>query len=442
VAPAHASTVTGKLVGATLPAKSAGVAAVRAVEPSTLAIAAAAPVKSAGYKLTTPAGRYFLLAATTPFRGKAGVDRIVGTVKLRKGARKALRLSFKGKRATAGAAKGPGYVSVKHPAVWVQHFTVSGPSELSVLRKGLADMLITDLVSIKSKCGAVIVEREHLKEIIAEQVRSQGPAFDPSTRIPLGKIIRHNREVTGSLNVSGGTATLTVVVKNVVTGSQRSVTRSAPIAKFFALEQSIVPEVAKLICARLPTRFDGTWTRVYTRASRGSWQVTINGSATFVRTTNPGTDLGTISYALTAGSVSWTASGSQQLGSGCSYSFSGGGSDSPPAKVPTELTLEDVAGRPEAQKPEPTPFYYSIWVHGDESGTHEYDVTSACPDGSETFKDSVPLPYLYVGFRDWWSGTPPEIMKTGDPTVLEGHRTRTDASGTVQDDTWSFKGSD
>jgi hypothetical protein len=46
--------------------------------------------------------------------------------------------------------------------------------------------------------------------------------------------------------------TLTVNVKNVVTGGTRSVTRSGPSDRFFELEQSVVQEVARLICGEKP----------------------------------------------------------------------------------------------------------------------------------------------------------------------------------------------
>jgi len=438
VAPAHASTITGKLVGAKLPAKSAGVASVRAVDPATLAIAAAARVRSARYKLTVPAGRYVLLATTTPFRGQARIDRPVGTVTLRTGARKTLRLTFKRRVRRSAARAAQSFVPVKYPAVWVKHFEVSGPSELSALRKGLADMLITDLMGIKAKCGGVIVEREKLGFLIAEQKLSQSPAGDPSTRIPSNRMIGHNREVTGSLTVTGGTATLTVFVKNTVTGSRRSVTRTAPIAQFFELEQSVVPEVIRLICApELPSRFDGTWTRVHTDPSRGSWQVTVTGSATFVRTTAAGAN-----YGLTNSSVTWTAAGSRSSGS-CTTTYSGGGSGTAVPAHPTLMSLEDVSDRPEAPKPEPTPFYYAIWVHGNEGTPHPYDVTVTCPGGSNTYQDAVSTAFLQIGFRDWWATNPPEIMKTADATLLEGRRSRTPAGGTATyEDSWSFKGSE
>ncbi len=45
-------------------------------------------------------------------------------------------------------------------------------------------MLITDLVSGFSQrdCEAVVVEREHIQDVIKEQKLQQLPAFDPGTR--------------------------------------------------------------------------------------------------------------------------------------------------------------------------------------------------------------------------------------------------------------------
>jgi hypothetical protein len=252
-AAASASTITGRVVGPKPPKAGQGLSTVRAVRAKDLVIVRLTKVRSRRFRLKVPAGRYWVFAASTRFRGKAGIDRPVGkAIKLRAGKRKKLRVSLRrhSKRAHAAQFR---FVNVEYPAVWVQHFTVSGPPDLRVLRKGLADMLITDLLPvIKSACNGAIVEREHLDWIVAEILRSQSPAFDPSTRLSSNKLIAHNREVTGSLNVEGGTTTLTVVVTNTVTGTSRSVTRSAPNDRFFELEQSVVQEVARLICGDSP----------------------------------------------------------------------------------------------------------------------------------------------------------------------------------------------
>jgi hypothetical protein len=101
-------------------------------------------------------------------------------------------------------------------------------------------MLITDLGQpLQAACRGILVEREHLGFLVAEQLRS---------RIPTDRMIAHNREVSGRLTVTGNTTTLTVNVKNVVTGTTSSVTRSAPKERFFELEPSLIPEIVRLIC--------------------------------------------------------------------------------------------------------------------------------------------------------------------------------------------------
>ena len=54
-----------------------------------------AKVRKHRYRLTVPAGAYWLFAATTPFSGKAGVDRSDGIVRVRKGKRKTERVSLR-----------------------------------------------------------------------------------------------------------------------------------------------------------------------------------------------------------------------------------------------------------------------------------------------------------------------------------------------------------
>ena len=260
-----ATTISGSLGGGKLPAAGAGVASVRAVAVETGVIADDARIHSGRFVLRVPSGAYVLLATTTPLRGHAGVDRKVDAFRVASGASRRLRLSLRrrgghaARKRKARAAAGPSFVSVTYPAVWVQHFTVSGPDEYSVLRKGLADMLISDAGSaIKKRCDGVVVEREHLDVAIAEQKLSQSRYADPSQRIPSGHLIGHNRVVSGTLTVTGATATLTVTVTNTATGLQRSVTHTgASGVGIFDLEKSVVDDVAKLICDP-PARYAGT----------------------------------------------------------------------------------------------------------------------------------------------------------------------------------------
>jgi hypothetical protein len=259
-----ATTISGSLGGAKLPSKGAGVTSVRAVALETGLVVADARVRSGRFVLRVKSGAYVLLATTTPLRGRAGVDRKVDAIRVASGASRKLRLSLRrrgghaARKRKARAAAGPSFVSVTYPAVWVQHFAVSGPDEYSVLRKGIADMLITDIgAPVKKRCDGVLVEREHLDVAIAEQKLSQSRYSDPATRIPSGHLIGHNRAVTGTLTVTGATATLTVTVTNTRTGLKRSVTHTgAAGVGIFDLEQSVVEDVAKMICDP-PARYVG-----------------------------------------------------------------------------------------------------------------------------------------------------------------------------------------
>ena len=263
-ATAGASTIAGR-VGGKVPKPGKGLAAVRAVGLETLVIEDVAPIRRGRYRLTVPAGRYWLFAATTPFRGKAGVDRAAGRTRARKGKRTTERVSLRKPKRTKrprlpGIPKIPGlptasaaFVPSKVPSVWVQRFSVSGGEDLQVLRKGLMQMLITDLgPPLDRACKGIIVERERLDTILAEIALSQSPLGDPSTRLRSDRLIEHNREVTGSLTVAGGTMTLSVRITNVKTGVVRTVTRSSTPDRFFELEQSVVQETARLICGDKP----------------------------------------------------------------------------------------------------------------------------------------------------------------------------------------------
>jgi hypothetical protein len=227
-APANASTLSGKVSGAKR------FTTVRAVDARTLVIADVAKVRSRKYTLKVPAGGYWLFAAAK------GFDRSAGKVAIRKGKKKKVPIALR-RRPRAQAA----FRSVKYPAVWVQHFTVSDVSEYGSLRKGIADMLISDLAApLERACGGVVVEREKLAFLLAENASAS-------------KIIAHNRAVSGSWNVAGGTATLTVNVTNVVSGATRSVTRTGDADRFFELVPSVAQEVVRILCAKPPRFYAG-----------------------------------------------------------------------------------------------------------------------------------------------------------------------------------------
>jgi hypothetical protein len=191
-----------------------------------------------------------------------------------------------------------------------------------------------------------------------------------------------------------------------------------------------------------PKRFDGTWTRIYTWPTRGSWTETIHGTATYVRNPifPPEADATSqVPYDLQTGSVTWTVTGTEGTGN-CVTTFSGTGTDTPAI---ADLGLENVSGRSYAPHPEPKPFYYSIRASADPGATPEYDLT-----GCSTGKEGIVRDYLDIGHvgpftPDTTQEEIDKIVKSDDPRLLAGHQVRPDPTGVFTiDDTWSFTGSD
>src|SRR5689334_25425235 len=76
----------------------------------------------------------------------------------------------------------------------------TGNAELDPLRKGLADMLITDLGNVGS---LQIVERDKLNQVLDEIKLSQSKFIDPRTAQKLGKGLAAEYIMTGSYVLRG-----------------------------------------------------------------------------------------------------------------------------------------------------------------------------------------------------------------------------------------------
>jgi curli biogenesis system outer membrane secretion channel CsgG len=96
-------------------------------------------------------------------------------------------------KATGGDAAG---ARDRQPTVAVLYFDYSGRDpELDPLRKGLAQMLISDL----SAADAVrVVERERLEAVLAEQKLAASGKIDPKTAVRVGKLLGARFLVLGS----------------------------------------------------------------------------------------------------------------------------------------------------------------------------------------------------------------------------------------------------
>jgi TolB-like protein len=65
-----------------------------------------------------------------------------------------------------------------------------------VMRKGLAEMIITDLVAWD---GVTVVERDRLESVLTELALQRSKAFDPATAVKVGKLMGASYSLTGSM---------------------------------------------------------------------------------------------------------------------------------------------------------------------------------------------------------------------------------------------------
>lgn len=138
------------------------------------------------------------------------------------------------------------------PVVAVMYFDNNTANDkYDVLRKGLADMIITDLVAWD---GVVVVERERLESVLGELKLQQSKAVDAQTAAKIGKLLGARYSVVGSMSLDARRnelildAHLRDVQKGSIVISGRA---SASPDSLFDLEQKLVDELVRGIDAKL-----------------------------------------------------------------------------------------------------------------------------------------------------------------------------------------------
>lgn len=125
----------------------------------------------------------------------------------------------------------------------------SGVGELEPLRKGLADMLITDLGNVQS---LQIVEREKLNQVIDELKLSKSKFIDPRTAQKLGKGLAAELIMTGGYLVQGDQLRVDVRIVDVQTGKVAASEKvEGKKDDFFALEKDLVDILIKTLDVKL-----------------------------------------------------------------------------------------------------------------------------------------------------------------------------------------------
>lgn len=141
-------------------------------------------------------------------------------------------------------------LSANKPVVAVLYFeNATNKPELDVMRKGLADMLVTDLVSWD---GVSVVERARLEEVLGELKLQQSKAFDAKTAVKVGKLMGAQYQLYGSMVMNGRDLVVDAKLLKVQDGSVALATRAqADQDKVFDLEQDLAQKIIGAIDAKL-----------------------------------------------------------------------------------------------------------------------------------------------------------------------------------------------
>ncbi|MDX2014531.1 MAG: CsgG/HfaB family protein [Myxococcaceae bacterium] len=143
-----------------------------------------------------------------------------------------------------------GAADTDKPVIAVLYFeNNSGSAELDLMRKGLADLMVTDLVAWD---GVTVVERERLEAVLGELKLQKTKAFDQAKAVQVGRFLGARYLLSGKMFVQADTlrldATLIDAQKNVNVASARA---EGPKDDVFGVEQKLVFEVTKAIDLKL-----------------------------------------------------------------------------------------------------------------------------------------------------------------------------------------------
>ena len=136
------------------------------------------------------------------------------------------------------------------PTVAVLYFDVQAVDpNLTILRKGLAQMLVTDLVETDRW---KVVERSRLEAVLSEQKLQSTAKMDRATVVRVGKLLGARFLVLGSVAVMSGSARLDAHVVDVETGALvTSAKASGKDDDFFGIEGQLAERLRKALEAHL-----------------------------------------------------------------------------------------------------------------------------------------------------------------------------------------------
>ncbi|MFT3710435.1 MAG: CsgG/HfaB family protein [Archangium sp.] len=125
----------------------------------------------------------------------------------------------------------------------------SGDAQYDPLRKGLADMLITDLVNVSA---LKIVERDRLNQILDELKLSQTKYVDPKSAQKMGKLLSAEFVLCGGMTINKGKLHIDARVVKVADSSAISAQAvEGPLDDFFSVEKDLVDAVLADLAVKL-----------------------------------------------------------------------------------------------------------------------------------------------------------------------------------------------
>jgi hypothetical protein len=441
-APATAATGTlkGTVVGPGTPDAGEGLTAIRAVNAETGAVGGAdfTGGKRDRWKLSVSPGPYAVGLATVPFGGGKAVNRLVAFGGVKAGETEKLKLKVKRKRrgrvasaarTAARGASGFGDVSVSHPAIWVKEWTIQAEDpDFGVMSRGLMDMVTTDLVAFlgTADCPGVVVERARIQDLLAEIRRQQLPAFDPSTAVRRGRLIRDNATVSGTLVQSGDSMTLSATYTDRRPGRNRTKTVSVQGSAddIFGLEQRLIEKLRQVICPAPIKHIEGTFDTSFAYGP----VLTYTGNVKFDRVGPALFDGAEGVFAVVGGQYTLTVSGLDLTGAtGCQQS------GSKQFEIPANSGSISVTGtEPEHLEP----YTYTLGV-STISPFNTMDITlHSCPPGAESYEGHVWSNYPAGGL----SLNPPDTYVSDDGITFAGSHAETQGIATLTE-SWSLTGS-
>ncbi len=140
--------------------------------------------------------------------------------------------------------------SAAKPTVAIAYFDYEKSDELDVLKKGLAQMLISDLGAHPS---VRLVERARVQELYDELKLAETKKVDPQTAIKLGKLLSARYVLIGGYFVFGGQLQISTRLMDTQTSAliPGPKVRGKPEA-FFELEAELAQKLSKLFANQVP----------------------------------------------------------------------------------------------------------------------------------------------------------------------------------------------